>query len=73
MDDLLRIAELVDHLVALVEQVVQVADDRAEVLAGRDGAPAADRMEPHRDVAFGQQRRRIVGLHFVRVIDAERR
>ena len=71
VDDFFRIPELVDELVALVEEVVEVADDRAEVLAGRDRAPSADGVEAHRDRAFGQQRRRIGGFHFVRMIDAE--
>ena len=71
VDDFLGIAEFVDDLVALVEQIVQVADDRAQVLAGRDRAPAADGVEADRDGAFGQQRRRLVGLHLVGVIDAE--
>ena len=65
------IAEFVDDLVAVVEQVVQVADDGAQVLAGRDRAPAADGVEAHGDRSFGQQRRRLVGLHLVGVIDAE--
>jgi hypothetical protein len=57
VDDLLGIAELVDDLVALVEQVVQVADDRAQVLACRDRAPPADGMETHGNCLFGQQGR----------------
>ena len=71
VDDLLGIPEFVDDLVAVVQQIVQVADDRAQVLAGRDRAPAADGVETHGDRPFGQQRRRLVGLHFVGVIDAE--
>ena len=60
VDDLLGFAELVDDLVAVVEQIVEVADDGAEVLAGRDGAPAADGMEADGDRLVGQQRRRVV-------------
>ena len=71
VDDFLRVAEFVDELVALVEEIVEVADDRAEVLAGRDRAPAADRVEAHRDRVLGQERRCVARLHLVRVIDAE--
>ena len=71
MDDFLRVAELVDDLVAVVEQIVEVADDRAQVLAGRDRAPSADRMEAHGDRLFRQQRRRVVRLHLVGMVDAE--
>src|SRR5262245_63502530 len=53
---------LVDDPVALVEEVVEVADDGAEVLAGRDRAPSADGMEPDRDRLVGQQRRRVVQI-----------
>ena len=53
VNDFLGIAQLVDDLVALVEQVIEVADDRAEVLAGGDGAPSADGMKAHRDRTFG--------------------
>ena len=42
VDDLLRIAEFVDDLVAVIKQVVQVTDDRAQVLSGRDRAPSTD-------------------------------
>ena len=56
----LGIAHVVDQAVALVEQIVQVAEDGAEVLAGGDGAPSADGVEADRDRAFGQQRRRFV-------------
>ena len=71
VDDFLRVAEFVHDLVAVVEQVVQVADDRAEVLAGRDRAPPADRMETHRDISLRQQGGRFVRLHFVGMIDPE--
>ncbi len=71
MDDLFRIPEFVDDLVPIVEEVVQVADDGAEVLAGGDGAPPADGVKAHRNGALGQQRRGVVRVHFVRVIDAE--
>ena len=71
VDDLLRVAELVDDLVALVEQVIQVPEDRPEVLAGRDGAPAPDGMEPNRHRTLGKERRHVVGLHGVGMIDAK--
>ena len=57
--------------VALEEQIVEVAEDGAQVLAGGDGAPAADGMEAHSDRALGQQRRRLVGDDAVGMVDAE--
>ena len=71
VNDFLRIAVVVDQAVALVEQIVQVAEDGAEVLAGGDGAPSADGVEAHRNCAFGQQRRHFVADHRVGMIDAE--
>src|ERR1019366_10822981 len=40
MNDFPGIAHLIDDLVALVEQIVHVTENRAEVLAGGDGSPA---------------------------------
>ena len=71
VDDLAGPAQVVHHLVALGHVVVELADDRAQVLAGGDGAPAADGVEAHRDGALGQQRRRVGRLHFVGVIHAQ--
>jgi len=45
VDDFPGVAELVDKMVALEEQIVQVAENGAEIFAGGDGAPAADGME----------------------------
>ena len=72
VNDLLRVAEFVDDLVAVVQQIVQIADDRAEVFAGGDRAPSAHRVEADGDISFRKERRRVVGLHFIRVVDAER-
>src|SRR5207302_9580955 len=71
VDDFLRIAELVDDAIAFVEEIVEVADNRAEVLASRDRAPAANRVEADRNRTFGQQGRRVVGTDLVWMIDAE--
>ena len=71
VDDFLGIAQVVDQAVALVEQVVQVAEDGAEVFAGGDGAPSADGVEAHGHCAFGQQRRHFVADHRVGMVDAE--
>ena len=71
VNDFLGIAQVVDQAVALVEQVVQVAEDGAEVFAGGDGAPSADGVEADGDRAFGQQRRRFVADDGVGMVDAE--
>ena len=71
VNDFFGIAQLVDNLVALVEQVVQIAQDGAQVLARGDCAPAADGVEADGDRAFGQKRRRFVGLHLIGMIDSE--
>ena len=60
VDDFLGIAVVVFQAVALVEQIVEVADDGAEVFAGGDGAPSADGVEADGDCAFGQQGGRFV-------------
>ena len=52
-------------------QVVEVAEDGAEVFAGGDGAPAADGVEAHGDGAFGQQRGRFLADDGVGMVDAE--
>ncbi len=71
MDDFLGVAKLVFEAVALINQIVQVAQNRAQVLAGGDGAPAANRVETHRHRALGQQRRRFVAKDAVGVVDAQ--
>jgi len=71
VEDLLELAEAVDHVLTFGQELAQVAHDRAEVLACRDHAPTADRMEAHRDGVFGQQGGGLFGAHFVRVIDAD--
>ncbi len=71
VNDFLGIAEVVGQAVALEEQIVEVAEDGAEVLAGGDGAPSADGVEADRDCALGQQRRRFVADDRVGMIDAE--
>ena len=67
----LGIAQRVHFVVALVEQIVEVAENRAEIFAGGNRAPAADGMEAHGDCALGQQRRRFVGDDAIGVVDAE--
>ena len=54
-----------------IDQIVQVAEDRAQVLAGGDGAPAADGVEADRNRALGQQRRGLVADDRVGMVDAE--
>jgi len=56
MDDFLGVAVVVLEAVAVIEEVVQVADDGAEVFAGGDGAASADGVEANGDCAFGEQR-----------------
>ena len=67
----LGIAQVVLEAVALEEQIVQVAEDRAQVFAGGDGAPSADGVEAHGNRALGQQRRRFVADDRVGMVDAE--
>jgi hypothetical protein len=71
VDDFLGIAEGVVLSVTLIDQIVEVAQDGAQVFAGGDGAPAADGVEAHGDRALGQQRRSFVADDCVRVVDAE--
>ncbi len=71
VDDFLGIAQFVVQSVALEEQIVQVAENGAEIFAGGDGAPAADGVEAHGDRALGQQRRRLVGDDAVGMVDAQ--
>ena len=71
VDDFLGIAPLVHHFVAIVKQIVQVADDRAKIFSGGDGAPPSDGMESHGHGFFGQQRRRLVRFHFIGMVDAQ--
>ena len=71
VDHFLGIAQFVVQAVALEEQIVQVAEDGAEIFAGGDGAPAADGVEAHGDRALGQQRRRLVGDDAVGMVDAQ--
>ena len=71
VDDFLGIALVVDEAVALVEQIVEIAEDGAEILAGGDGAPSADGVEADGYRAFGEQGRHFVADHGVRMIDAE--
>ena len=52
----LRIAFVVDLPVALEKQIVQVAQNRAQILSGRDRAPSADRVEANRHGPLGQKR-----------------
>ena len=71
MNHFLGIAQRVHFVIALVEQIVQVAENGAEILAGGDRAPSADGMETHGHCAFGEQRGHFVGDDGVGVIDAE--
>ena len=57
---------------ALGNNLAKVADDLAKVFAGGDHAPAADRVEPHRDRAVRQERRGVLRDDGVRVVDAQR-
>ena len=52
-------------------QVVEVAEDGAEVFAGGDGAPSADGVEADGDCALGQQRRGFIADDRVGMVDAE--
>ncbi len=69
--ELVQPAELVARVLPLRHVLAEGPDDLAEVLAGRDHAPAADRVEPYRDGALGQQRRPLGCLDLVGVIDAD--
>ena len=71
VNDFLGIAQIVLQSVALEEQIVQVAENRAQILAGGDRAPSADGVEAHGHRAFGQQRRRFIGDDRVGMVDAE--
>ena len=71
VDDFLGIAKLVHDFVAIVKQIVEVSEDGAEVFPGGDRAPPADRVEAHGNGTLRQQRRRITGFHFVRMVNAE--
>jgi len=71
MDDLLETAELVGPFVALRQILAELADNFAEILPGRDHAPATDRVKPHRDGAFGEQGRGLGGLDRVGMVDAQ--
>ena len=71
VDDFLGIAVLVDQAVAFKEQVVEIADDGAEVLAGGDSAPAADGVEADSDCAVGQQGRHFLADDGVGMVDAK--
>ena len=71
VDDFLRIAKFVHNFVAIVEQIVQIADNRAKIFSGGDRAPASDGMEAHGDGFIRQQGRRLVRFHFIRMVDAQ--
>ena len=71
MNDLFGVAKIIDNFVALIEEVVQIADDRSQVLTRRDRSPSADRVKAHSDGSLGQQRGRFVRLHLVGVVDAQ--
>ena len=71
VDDFLRPTVLVDLCAARRQKVIEVADDRAQVLAGRDSAPAADGVESHGDRPVRKERRRLVGRHLVGMRHAE--
>ncbi len=71
MDDFLGIAEVVFEAVALVEQIVEVADDGAEVFAGGDCAPAADGVEAHGNRALREQGGCFFADDGVGMVDAE--
>ena len=71
MDDLPGIAKIVDRFVSFVKKVVEIGEDRAEILARGDRAPTADGVETNGDGTLGKQRGRLVGLDFVGVINAE--
>ena len=71
MNDFLGVAQIVFEAVALIDQIVQVAEDGAQVLAGCDGAPAPNRMEADRNGALGQERRGLSAQNRVWMVDAE--
>ena len=62
---------LVQFLVALLDEVAEFADNFPQVLARGDHAPAADRVESHRDGAFRQQRRAILADDRIRMVNAQ--
>ena len=71
VDDFLGIAVLVHDLVAFVKEVVEVANNGAEVFAGGDGAPAAYGVEADGDGGLREQRRAVFGDDGVGVGNAE--
>ena len=71
VDDFLGIAELVALSRPARREIVEVADDCAEIFAGGDGAPSADGVEADGDCAFGKQGGRFFADDRVGVVDAE--
>jgi len=71
VDDFFGIAQRVLEAVALVDQIVEVAKDGAQIFAGGDGAPSTDGVEADGYCTFGQQRRGLVADDRVGVVDAE--
>ena len=71
MDHFLGIAKAIRQSVALIKQIVEVADDGAKVLARGDGAPSADGVQAHRNRAFRQQRGGFIANNRVWMVDAE--
>ena len=67
----LKLADVVVGRVALGNDLSEVADDLAEVFAGGDHAPAADRVESNRDRAVRQEGRGVLRDDGVRVIDTK--
>lgn len=57
--------------VAFFNHLAEVADNFAEVFAGRNHSPAADGMETDRNGLVGQERRRVFGNHGVWMINAQ--
>jgi hypothetical protein len=71
VDDFFRVAQLVALAVTFKDQIVEIAEDCAEVFAGGDGSPAADGVEADCYSAFGQERRSFAAEDCIGMVDAE--
>src|SRR5690606_8082048 len=54
-----------------VQEIIEVANNRAQVLARSNGTPATNRVKADRNRAFRQQGWCFIGLHFVWMIHTQ--
>ena len=67
VDDFLRVALVVDHVIAFRDVGAEFADDFGQVLAGRDHAPATNGVEAYGDRFLRQERRRVFRAYVKRM------